>query len=166
MASAHAQSPASPAPAAAAPAAAAGTVINLEGRGHGPVEKTTKVATVAGPDANSTAIQVTIPDGTEGKKYRVNAKGEVSAAISAEQAVTVTFMARSPGGNKVLVMVHTGTNPDRVKLINDVQLTPEWKAYKVKGAKAAAFAAGEACVDFMMGAAPGVIEISNVVLTQ
>ncbi len=136
--------------------------ITLEARGHGPCEKTTIVKPVAGPDTDSTAVQVTIPDNTEGKKYRVNAKGVVAGTIAADQPVTVTFMARSPGGNKVLVMVHTGANPDRVKLISDTQLSPEWKAYKIKGVKPEAFAAGEAWVDFMMGEKAGVIEISKV----
>ncbi len=143
-----------------------GTPITLEARGHGPVQKTTRVEHVEGPKAGSTAIQVTIPDGTEGKKYRVNAMGAVSAAISAEQPVTVTFMARSPESNKVLVMVHNSANPDRVKAIQDVSLTPEWETYTVKGGKPQAFAPGEAYVEFMMGERPGVIEISNVVLTQ
>jgi hypothetical protein len=140
--------------------------ITLEARGHGPCEKTTIIKTVAGPETNSPAVQVTIPDNTEGKKYRVNAKGVVAGAIAADKPVTLSFMARSPGSNKVLVMVHAGTNPDRVKLISDTPLTPEWKAYKIKGAKPEAFAAGEASVDFMMGEKAGVIEISKVVLTQ
>ncbi len=137
-----------------------GTVITLEARGHGPVEKTTKVDNVPGPAVDSTAIQVTIPEGTEGKKHRVNAKGEIPVEISAEKPIVVTFMARSPDKNKVLVMVHSAGNPDRVKAILDVPLTPEWKEYKVKGDKPEAF------VDFMMGASPGVVEISNVVVTQ
>jgi hypothetical protein len=139
--------------------------ITLEARGHGPCEKTTIVKPVAGPDANSPALQITIPDNTEGKKYRVNAKGTVPSAIEAEKPVTVTFMARSPGSNKTLVMVHAGTKPDRVKLISDTQLTPEWKAYKIKGVKPEAFTAGEAFVDFMMGEKAGVIEISAVEIT-
>jgi hypothetical protein len=158
--SAHAQTPQAPAP-------AAGQLekITLEARGHGPCEKTTIVKPVAGPDVNSPAVQVTIPDNTEGKKYRVNAKGVVAGAIAADKPVTLTFMARSPGSNKTLVMVHTGTNPDRVKIISDTQLTPEWKAYKIRGVKPEAFAAGEACVDFMMGEKAGVIEISKVEVT-
>ena len=54
----------------------------------------------------------------------------------------------------------------RIELISDTQLTPEWKPYKLKGTKPEAFPAGEACVDFFMGEKPGVIEISDVVLTQ
>ena len=152
---------------AAAPAAG-GLVenITLEARGHGPVEKTTKVQNIEGPEAGLSAIQVTIPEGTEGKKYRVNAKGVIAGAIAADKPVTLTFMARSPESNKMLVMVHNSGNPDRVKLITDTKLTPEWKSYKVKGEKREAFAAGEGVVDFMMGEGPGVIEISNVVLTQ
>ncbi len=159
LASSHAQTD-------TATPAVEGTPITLEARGHGPVQKTTLVEHVEGPQAGSIAIQVTVPDGTEGKKYRVNAMGAVSTAISAEQPVTVTFMARSPGSNKVLVMVHNSANPDRVKAIQDVSLSPEWETYTVKGGKLQAFAPGEAYVEFMMGERPGVIEISDVVLTQ
>lgn len=161
MASASAQT-------GAAVPAAGGLVekITLEARGHGPVEKTTRVQNVEGPGAGSSALQVTIPDGTEGKKYRVNAKSAVAGAIAADKPVTLTFMARSPESNKTLVMVHNCATPDRLKLISDVKLTPEWKSYKVTGEKPEAFAAGEGIVDFMMGERPGVIEISDVVLTQ
>lgn len=140
--------------------------ITLEARGHGPVKETTKVQLIEGPEPGSSAIQVTIPEGTEGKKFRVNAKGEVAGAIAADQPVTLTFMARSSGSNRMLVLVHNTANPDRVKLMTDTQLTPEWKSYKVNGEKPEGFAAGEAIVEFMMGQAPGVIEISNVVLIQ
>lgn len=140
--------------------------ITLEARGHGPVKETTKVQTVEGPTPEQTALQVTIPEGTEGKKFRVNAKGEIAGEILANEPVTLTFMARSPGSNRMLVMIHTAASPDRVKLMSDTNLTPEWKSYSFKGEKPQAFAPGEAIVDFMMGAAPGVIEISDVLLSN
>lgn len=156
-----------PAAPPAAPAATGGNeTLTLEACGHGPSQKTTKVATVAGPEEGATAIQVTIPADTEGRKYRVNAKGKIAGAIAADRPVTLTFTARSPGGNKVLVMIHNGANPDRVKLITEIKLTPEWKTHTLKGNKAEAFAAGEASADFMMGEASGVIEIGKVTITR
>lgn len=140
--------------------------ITLEARGHGPVTDTTRVQQIEGPEPGSSAIQVTIPEGTEGKKFRVNAKGEIAGEILANEPVTLTFMARSPGSNRMLVMIHTAASPDRVKLMSDTNLTPEWKSYSIKGEKPQAFAPGEAIVDFMMGAAPGVIEISDVLLSK
>jgi len=90
----------------------------------------------------------------------------IAGALAADKPVTLAFMARSPGGNRMLAMVHNGANPDRVKLMADTKLTPEWKAYSIKGEKPQGFAGGEAFVDFMMGEASGVIEISDVMLTQ
>lgn len=157
-----------PPPTSPTATAAAGfnETIILEARGHGPSQKTTKVASVAGPDAGTTAVQVTIPDDTEGKKFRVNAKGTIAGAIGDDKPVTLTFSARSPGSNKVLVMIHDGGSPDRVKLMTDIKLTTDWKTYRIKGEKAEAFAANEAFIDFVMGEAPGVIEIGKVEISH
>jgi len=58
-------------PVLAAPAASATGGLTekliLESRGHGPVEKTTKVQNIEGPGPGTSAVQVTIPEGTEGK---------------------------------------------------------------------------------------------------
>lgn len=157
-----------PPPTSPTATAAAGfnETITLDARGHGPSQKTTKVVSVAGPDAGTTAIQVTIPDDTEGKIFRDNAKGTIAGAIADDKPVNLTFTARSPGSNKVLVMIHDGGSPDRVKLVFNVKLTAEWKTYRIKGEKEEVFAANEAFIDFMMGEAPGVIEIGKVEISQ
>jgi hypothetical protein len=117
---------------------------------------------VAGPEQGSSALQVTVAEEPDLKKYMIGASQIIPSAIAATDTVKLRFMARSPQSVTIGAVLHTVQSPHRNKMYKNFILTPEWKTYEAIDTKPEAFVAGEAMIEFFMSFSPGQIEITNV----
>jgi|GEM_PF-6375794 hypothetical protein len=106
------------------------------------------------------------------ESWMVSLGRTIDATIPQNSPMTLRFWARTTGTSEIpvsgsfFVTLQRREAPFARVFYQEIKVGPEWKEYVVTGRGIGySFAPNEACVDFHMGKAQGVIEIADVRLT-